>query len=118
VSNTPRFGFVVEYVADIEAATRFYTGVMGLEAERVHPTYVQFEHFAVATDAPLGGTGERELYWLVEDAENAYDELRKTAEISLPLKQMPYGKVFGVKGASGRPCFLLQLAENRPSEPA
>jgi len=34
MSVRPRFGFVVEYVTDIEAAKRFYLDVMGLEVER------------------------------------------------------------------------------------
>ena len=72
----PEFGFAIEYVSDIEAATRFYADVIGLEVERTHPTFVQFQSFAIATDAPLGGVDERELYWLVEDAEKTYRDLR------------------------------------------
>jgi catechol 2,3-dioxygenase-like lactoylglutathione lyase family enzyme len=46
---TPEFGFVLEYVPDIEAAKRFCTEVLGLVMERYHPTFVQFSHFDVAT---------------------------------------------------------------------
>ena len=116
--TTTRFGFAVEYVSDIEAATRFYVDVLGLKVERIYPTFVQFEHFAIASDAPLGGKQETELYWLVEDADRAYNALPTGTEVSLPLQQQPYGKVFGVKGPSGRPCFMLELAQDRPSEPA
>lgn len=118
MSDQPRFGFVVEYVKDIQAAKRFYEDVMGLKAERVHPTYVQFEHFAIASDAPMaGGGGAREIYWLVPDAERAFRALSAVAEIVLPLEQRPFGTVFGVSDPDGQPQFLLQLAVNRPSRP-
>lgn len=115
MSNKPVFGFVVEYVEDIEAAKDFYTGVMGLEMQRYHPTYVQFEHFAIASDKPIGRSGEPEMYWLVEDAEAAYRELSKKAKVSVPLAQKPFGKVFAIDDLSGKPRFLLELSTNRPS---
>jgi catechol 2,3-dioxygenase-like lactoylglutathione lyase family enzyme len=116
--RAPKFGFAVEYVSDIEAAKRFYEGVLGLEVERTHPTFVQFAHFAISSEKSLTGGRETELYWLVEDAEAALSELSKHVEITLPMKQMPFGKVFGIKGASagGEPRYLLELAANRPSK--
>ncbi|HEY8490830.1 MAG TPA: VOC family protein [Dehalococcoidia bacterium] len=117
MSDTPRFGFVVEYVADIEAATRFYADVLGLEVQRWHPTFVQFDSFAIATDESLGGRGEPELYWLVDDAEAAFRDLSGKAEVGLPLRQMPFGKVFAVKDPDGRLRYLLELAQDRPSRP-
>src|SRR5436190_966904 len=66
-SIQPRFGFVIDYVDDVEASRRFYEEKLGIKAQRVHPTFVQFEHFAVAGDEPLSGTGESEVYWLVDD---------------------------------------------------
>jgi catechol 2,3-dioxygenase-like lactoylglutathione lyase family enzyme len=74
-----RFGFVVEYVKDITAARRFYVEVLGLTVEREHPTYIQFDHFAIASDAPMGGGGEPELYWLVDDAERDFHEASPNA---------------------------------------
>ncbi|HKB80021.1 MAG TPA: VOC family protein, partial [Thermoanaerobaculia bacterium] len=108
------FGFVVEYVKDIEAATRFFVDMLGLEVQRTHPTFVQFENFAIATDAPAGGGGP-EVYWLVDDAVAAYRELSAHAEIAVPLTEKPFGKVFAVRDADGRPRFLLELSRNRPS---
>ena len=35
-----KFGFVIEYVADIEAARAFYVDVLGLVVERYHPTFL------------------------------------------------------------------------------
>jgi catechol 2,3-dioxygenase-like lactoylglutathione lyase family enzyme len=119
---SPRFGFVVAYVPDVEAAKRFYVEVLGLAVDREHPTFVQFKdgagsYFAVASDESLGGRGEPELYWLVDDAEAAYRELSRVAEISLPLQQKPFGMVFGVKDPAGQPRYLLEIARDRPSRP-
>ena len=90
---------------------------MGLELERYHPTYVQFGMFAIANDASMSGSRDPELYWLVDDAEEAFRELSKKAEVVAPLKQMPFGKVFSIKEPGGRPRYLLELARERPSRP-
>ena len=116
MSNKPEFGFILEYVKDIEAAKRFYVEVLGLEVERTSPVFVQFEHFAIASDEPLGGTGEPEVYWLVQDAQAAFDDLSQKTEIILPLKQMPFGKAFSIKDPTGRPLYLIEFAEDRPSQ--
>jgi len=116
MSINPRFGFIVEYVKDIEAAKHFYVDVMGLQIQRYHPTYVQFETFAIASDTPMGGEAEQELYWLVDDAQAAFKYLSAKAVISLPLKQVPFGIVFGIRDQDGRPRYLLELAKNRPSQ--
>jgi catechol 2,3-dioxygenase-like lactoylglutathione lyase family enzyme len=119
MTTKPRFGFALEYVSDIEAAKRFYVDVLGLDVEREHPVFVQFKDqagtsFAIASDESLSGSGE-ELYWLVDDAEAAFSELSRKAEVSLPLKQMPFGIVFGIKDPAGRLQYLLELAQDRPS---
>jgi catechol 2,3-dioxygenase-like lactoylglutathione lyase family enzyme len=110
-----RFGFALEYVKDIEAAKRFYVDVIGLEVKRQAPQFVEFEGFAIAGDQPMRSGKERELYWLVDDAEAAFDDARKNAHVTLPLKQLPFGKVFAIEGAAGQPCYLVQLAADRPS---
>ncbi len=117
MGNKPAFGFVLEYVADVEAAMRFYVDVLGLRVERYHPTYVQFEHFAIASDQSMSGTREPEVYWLVDDAQAAFDDLSNKAEVILPIKEMPFGKVFGIKDPAGEPLYLLEFAQNRPSRP-
>jgi catechol 2,3-dioxygenase-like lactoylglutathione lyase family enzyme len=116
MSKHPEFGFVVEYVPDVEAAMRFYVDVLGLEVERYHPAFVQFDHFAIASDESVGGKNEPELYWLVDDAEAAFKALSEKAEVSVPLKQMPFGKVFAIDDPAGRPRYLLELAKDRPSQ--
>lgn len=120
MSSKVRFGFVLEYVADVEAAKRFYVDLLGLEVERDHPTFVQLKdeagvNFAITSDAPLGD-GTPELNWVVDDAEAAYRALSQQAEVSLPLQQMPFGKIFGIKGPAGRPHYLVEFSQNRPSQ--
>jgi catechol 2,3-dioxygenase-like lactoylglutathione lyase family enzyme len=110
-----RFGFAVVYVKDIQAAKRFYVESLGLRVEREAPTFVQFGHFALASDSPLGGGDGPELYWLVDDADAAYRELAARAPISRPLETKPFGKVFGVRDPDGGTRFVLELAQSRPS---
>jgi catechol 2,3-dioxygenase-like lactoylglutathione lyase family enzyme len=117
MSSNPRFGFVVEHVTDIEAARRFYVDVLGLEEERYDPRYVQFGSFAITTEASMDGSGAPELYWLVDDAAGAFDDLSRKAEVSMPLTQLPFGRLFAVKDPAGRPRYLLELASDRPSKP-
>jgi hypothetical protein len=63
----------------------------------------------------MSGKRQVELYWAVDDAEAAQRELSSTAEITLPMRQMPFGKVFGVKGPTGEPRDLIEFADKRPS---
>ncbi|MCL4561300.1 MAG: VOC family protein [Chloroflexi bacterium] len=118
MSNQPKFGFLLEYVTDIEAVKRFYVEVLGFEVERAHPVFVQFkDHFAIASDESLSGTRDPEVYWLVDDAEAAFDDLSRKTETIFPIKQMPFGKVFSIKDPAGQPLYLLEFARERPSQP-
>ena len=117
MSNKPEFGFIVEYVTDIEAAKRFYVEILGLKVERDSPVYVQFDHFALAGDESMSGTRAPEVYWLVDDAEVAFNDLSSKAEVIAPLQQKPFGTVFGIKDPAGQPLYLLEFAQNRPSQP-
>lgn len=111
-----RFGFALEYVTNIEAATRFYVDVLGLKVQRQHPVFVQFENFALASDESIGGGTETELYWLVDDAQAAFDSVAAKAEVAVPLRDLPFGKVFAIKDPEGHPQYFVQLAQHRPSE--
>jgi predicted enzyme related to lactoylglutathione lyase len=111
-----QFAFVLEYVRDVDAARRFYEGVLGLKAERYAPNFVQYDRFALASDESLGGNNEPELYWVVDDADAALRELSAKAEVAMPLRQMPFGKVFAVKDPAGRPRYVLEFAAQRPSQ--
>ncbi|HEY1960664.1 MAG TPA: VOC family protein [Polyangiaceae bacterium] len=113
MKNTPRFGFVVVYVSDLAKSKRFHTDVLGLRVEREAPTFVQFEHFALASDERLGEGNEPELYWLVDDVEAFARELGSDAPISRPLETKPFGEVLGVRAPEGGTRFVLELAANR-----
>jgi catechol 2,3-dioxygenase-like lactoylglutathione lyase family enzyme len=115
MKTDPRFGFVVTYVDDLEDHKRFYVETLGLRVEREAPTFVQFEHFALATDASMDGRRQPELYWLVPDAQAAFEDLKTRAPISKPLEELPFGKVFGVRDPAGQPRYLLELSSSRPS---
>jgi predicted enzyme related to lactoylglutathione lyase len=117
MSNKPKFGFIIEYVTDIEEAKRFYIEILGLEVERDSPVYVQFDHFAIASDESMSGNRDPEIYWLIDDADTAFSDLSQKAEVILPPKQMPFGKVFGIKDPTGQPLYLLEFAKDRPSHP-
>ena len=122
MTTKTRFGFALEYVADVAAVKRFYVDVLGLTVERDHPTFVQFRDqagagYAIASDESLSGKDKVELYWLVDDAEAAYQDLSQKAEVCLPLTQKPFGKVFGLKDPAGQPQYLLEFARARPSRP-
>ena len=122
VSNKARFGFALEYVSDINAARRFFTETLGLEVDRDHPTFVQFKardgaSYAIASDEPMDPANGRapELWWLVDDAEAAFREMSSSAQVSMPLREMPFGTCFGIKDPGGQVHYVLELAQERPS---
>ena len=119
-----QFAFALEYVSDIDAARRFFVDVLGLEVDRDAPTFVQFKagngaSYAIASDEPMDGNQARqpELWWVVDDADAAYRDVSARAEVSLPLREMPFGTCFGVKDPSGQVHYLLEFARQRPSQP-
>lgn len=118
MNKEPKFAFVLYYVDDIEAARRFYVETLGLIVQRQHPTFLQFENFAIASDEAVGGSREPEVYWVVPDANAAFAELSPRAEIAVPLREMPFGKVFAVKDPTGNSVYLLEWAQRRPSQAA
>ena len=76
MANSARFGFPLEYTRDIQATKRFFTDVLGLELDRDHPTFVQFRDaggaaYAIASDEPMDRGDVPELWWTVDDAEQA-----------------------------------------------
>jgi catechol 2,3-dioxygenase-like lactoylglutathione lyase family enzyme len=114
----PKFAFVLYYVDDIEAARRFYVETLGLTVQRQHPTFLQFENFAIASDEAVGGTREPEAYWVVPSADAAFAELSGRVEVAVPLRELPFGKVFAVKDPVGNLLYLLEWAQRRPSQAA
>src|SRR5271157_3301891 len=116
MNNKPKFGFFLEYVEDIEAAKRFYVEVLHLEVERAAPVFIQFDHFAIASDESMSGSREPEVYWVVEDVEAAFAEFTQKTEVIQSIQQKPFGKVFGIKDPAGRPIYLVDFAKQRPSQ--
>jgi predicted enzyme related to lactoylglutathione lyase len=124
MTNKAQFAFALEYVSDIEATTRFFTEVLGLEVDRGAPTFVQFKAgngatYAIASDEAMDSNKERlpELWWTVEDADSAFREMSARVEVAMPPKQMPFGTCFGIKDPTGQVHYLLQFAPQRPSQP-
>ena len=119
-----QFVFALEYVSDIRAATRFFVDVLGLEVEREAPTFVQFKgangsSYAIASDEPIDPSqrGAPELWWQVDDAEAAFREMSGRAQVTVPLREMPFGTCFGIKDPAGQVHYLLEFAPVRPSQP-
>lgn len=117
MTEPSRFGLALEYVADLEAARRFYVEVVGLKVEQERRNFVQFDHFAITSTQAFGELRERELYWLVDDVEAKLASMSGRVEVMAPLKQLSFGKVFGIRGPAGEVCYLLELADT-PTERA
>jgi catechol 2,3-dioxygenase-like lactoylglutathione lyase family enzyme len=115
MSSNLRFGFAVNNVKDIAQAKSFYTEVLGLKVQREAPNFVQFEHFAIASDNP-DATSPIELYWLVDDADAARRELAGRGAACGPVDAKPFGKLFTVKDPEGAQRFVLEFATSRPSK--
>lgn len=115
MSYHPRFGFAVTNVRDIAKAKAFYAEVLGFKIQREAPNFVQFEHFAIASDNP-DATSAIELYWLVDDAEAARRELSARGATCSPVNAKPFGKLFTVNDPDGGERFFLELAAARPSK--
>lgn len=116
-----QYAFTLEYVTDIPAAKQFFVDVMGLQVERDNPVFVQLRddagsRFAIASDSSLTGSAEREIYWVVDDADTACKELSTKAKVIVPLDEKPFGKVFGIADAAGQTHFVIEFAQNRPSQ--
>jgi catechol 2,3-dioxygenase-like lactoylglutathione lyase family enzyme len=117
-----RFSFAVEYTRDMQATKRFFTDVLGLQLERDHPSFVQLKDanggaYALASDEPMDTGDHPELWWTVDNAEQACDEMSRKAELAMPLRELPFGKCFGIKDPTGQVHYVLEFAPQRPSQP-
>jgi len=114
--NQPEFGFVLEYVSDMEITKHFYTDVLGLKIQREHPTFVQFDHFALASDESMSSSRDPEIYWIVQDAEMALKTYSQNSEMIPAIKSMPFGKVFSIKDPEGQLIYFVEFVKQRPSQ--
>lgn len=118
--TSPRFGFVLEYVPDVNAARAFYTGVLGLKVSRESPEFVQFADangvgWAIASDASLSGEAKPETYWIVEDIAALERSLAGKVTVTHPLETRPFGQVLGIADLAGETQYLVEFAQERPS---
>ena len=42
--------------------------------------------------------------------------MSKKSEVSMPLRQMPFGTCFGINDPSGQVHYVLEFAQQRPSQ--
>ncbi len=117
------FGFPLQYVPDVQSAKNFFVDVLGLKVDRDHPTFVQFSDsrgasYAIASDERMNPSeeGVPELWWVVDNAQAAFDEMSSRAEVSMPLRHMPFGTCFGIKDPTGQVHYVLEFAQQRPSQ--
>lgn len=120
MTNAFHFGLLIEYVNDIMAAKPFYTDVLGLAVDREAPDFIQFVdpsgvHVGIASDGSLGPAGKPEVFWLVDNAREAFKVLPDTVEICYPLSDKPFGTVFGIMDPAGEVQYVLELTKERPS---
>jgi catechol 2,3-dioxygenase-like lactoylglutathione lyase family enzyme len=119
-ANTPRYGFVVEYVPDVNAATSFYTGILGLRVTRESPEFIQFADangvaWAIASDASMSGELKPETYWIVDDITAFAVSVADTVTITHPLEARPFSRVLGIADPAGETQYLVEFARERPS---
>lgn len=121
-TNAARFGFTLEYVADVKATSTFFVDVLGLKLDREHPTFAQFSDasgasYAIASDERMDPTQSApEIWWVVDDARAALDEMSKKSTVCMPLRDMPFGTCFGIQDPTGQVHYLLEFAQQRPSQ--
>jgi len=119
--DSPRFGFVLEYVPDVHAATSFYSEILGLKVTRESPESVQFADangvgWAIASDASLSGDAKPETYWIVEDIAALEKSLSGKVKITHPLEARPFGQVLGIADPAGETQYLVEFVRERPSK--
>ena len=116
MSKTPVLDFTLFYVSDLDASLKFFTQVLGLkdDPKQASPFFRGF------VDTPMGlalpadearRPGKVELYYKVDDIEEAHRELAsKGAEIT-EISHQPFGSIFSVTAPDGHLVTLLQEPE-------
>jgi len=107
--------FVMTHVPDVAAARDFYKDTLGFEVETEMPGFVQFKpstHGGAAFALGQEDQGDPvELWWYVDDADATHAELvGKGVEIVESPHDMPFGRVFSIKGPDGGTLYMLQPA--------
>jgi predicted enzyme related to lactoylglutathione lyase len=106
--------FVLLYVPDLAAARTFYTTTVGLEVEDENPAFIQFRRpsgaiFALQHEAGAKPHAGVELWWLLENADQAHEELvARGARIAEPLADRPFGRAFAIADPFGNALHFFQ----------
>ena len=87
-------------------------GTLALRSSGVAFTRVDHEGRIVVREARIPRCTR-----LVDDAAAAFRELSQRADVTLPLTQRPYGKVFGIAGAFRAPRYLSDWPGNDQAVP-
>jgi predicted enzyme related to lactoylglutathione lyase len=115
---------VIQPVADIEAAARFYAHVLGVPGGRVSPGRHYFECGATilacydpVADGDDAGAGWRHhfnqyLYFAVDDLESALGRVREAGgEITAGIETMPWGeRMFYAQDPFGNPISFVDAS--------
>jgi predicted enzyme related to lactoylglutathione lyase len=95
---TPKLGYIIEFVGDMNRAVKFYRDVIGLPLKFESPGWSEFEtggtklglHPASEKNPP----GKLEMGFNVENLQKFYDEMRaKGVTFSMPPKKQDFGEM-------------------------
>lgn len=114
--STNGLQFVFLHVPDVAATRAFYTAKLGFAIEAETPSFVQFaqpngQGASLALGQETETTSkEPELWWYVDDADATYAALvAQSVEVVTPPADMPFGRIFAIKGPDGQVLNFLQL---------
>ncbi len=91
-----KFSYVIEFVADMSRAVRFYRDVVGLSLKFESPEWSEFQTgettFALHPASPENPAGKIELGLMVKDLQQSYEELKgRGVKFLMPPTRQDYG---------------------------
>lgn len=110
------FDCVFYYVRDLEAAVRFYSGVLGLHLismdtiARYDIDGILFELIPAPQGTEVSGRGNARLCLKVEDLLEAVNELRARGVAVGPIHEVPNGRLASFPYPDGNELVLWQYA--------
>lgn len=105
--------FTLFYVSDLEESLKFFTQTLGLQHDQQQDT----PFFRGFVDSPMGialpadetrRPGNVELYFKVDDIEEAHRELAKKGVEITEIVQRPFGSIFSITAPDGHLVTMLQ----------
>jgi lactoylglutathione lyase len=93
-----KFSYVIEFVADMSRAVKFYRDVVGLSLKFESPEWSEFQTgettFALHPASRENPAGKIELGLMVKDLEQSYEELKgKGVKFLMPPTRQDYGGI-------------------------